>query len=136
LTDDTPGTGSAPGLRGAVTRLGAAALALLRNRAELASVEFAEERARAKAQFVLLVVAMLAFSFALLALSALVVVCFWETHRLAALAALVVFYLAIGAVAMWRIGVAAERTAPPFAGTLAELERDREWLARRMGSGR
>ena len=129
MSDGTPRGASSGGLRGALAQAGASIVDLLRTRFELASIEFAEERDRAKASLVLLVVAALFCAIALLALSALVVLCFWDTHRLAAMAAVTAVHLAIGLGALWRLK-ASQRSAPaPFAQTLAELERDREWLA-------
>jgi uncharacterized membrane protein YqjE len=37
-------------------------------------------------------------------------------------------HLAAGIVALWRLDVRQRTDPPPFAATLAELERDREWL--------
>jgi uncharacterized membrane protein YqjE len=36
-------------------------------------------------------------------------------------------------VALWRIALQRKSEKPAFAATLAELERDREWLASRFG---
>jgi uncharacterized membrane protein YqjE len=59
----------------------------------------------------------------------LVVVALWESHRLAALAGIVAFHLVVAAIAWWRMHADHASSAPPFAQTLAELERDRQWLA-------
>jgi uncharacterized membrane protein YqjE len=121
------------GLSGALARLGASALALVRTRLELAALEFSEGAERRKSWALLVGVAAVAFGFALLAASAFVVVLFWDTHRLPALAGLAIVYLLIGFVALWRIDVR-QRTDPrPFTATLAELERDRQWLAGQVG---
>jgi uncharacterized membrane protein YqjE len=121
------------GLRGALARLAAASLGFARTRIELASAEFAEERERAQDRLVLLAVAIVAFAFALLAASAFVVVWFWDTQRLPALAGVTLFYAVVGGIAAWRLAAGRRRDPAPFAGTLAELERDREWLVRRIG---
>ena len=65
----------------------------------------------------------------------LVVVLFWDTHRIAALCGVTIVYLADRRSS--RSGGSSARRkadAPPFAATLAELERDRAWLAEH-GSG-
>jgi len=103
------------GLRTAAAQLGGTLLGLGRTRLELAAVEFEEARARATERLVLALIAGLCFALAVLAASMLVVVLFWDTHRIAALCAVTIVY------------------APAFAATLAELERDREWLANRFG---
>jgi uncharacterized membrane protein YqjE len=123
---------STTGLRGALAQLGASSLALLRTRLALASLEFDEERERRTNDLILVGVAAVSFAFALFAASALIVVVFWETHRVGVLAVVALTYLLIGLVALWRIDVRRRTHAPPFAATLAELERDRQWLAARM----
>jgi uncharacterized membrane protein YqjE len=130
VSSDSPGNPPAAGLRGALAQLGASSAAFVRTRLELAAVEFAEERQRAQRKMLLLAVAIVAFAFALLAASAYVVVCFWDTHRLPAIAGIAIFYAVIGAIAAWRVAVGRGNEPRPFAATLAELERDREWLMR------
>jgi uncharacterized membrane protein YqjE len=124
LDDGSPGS-----LRAALTRLGEAAVDLVRTRAELAAVEFSEHRDRARALLVLLGIAGIAFAFAAMAATALVVVWFWDSYRIAALVAVTLFYLVVGAVALWRLAEHRRTDPPPFAATLSELERDRAWLA-------
>jgi uncharacterized membrane protein YqjE len=124
---------SGQGLRGALARLGAALTGLVRTRLELATIEFEEERSRATEALVLVLIAVLCFAFALVAASALVVVWFWDTYRIAALLGLVLVYLAIGLLVLWRLAARRRRAERPFAGTLAELERDRAWLAEQFG---
>ncbi|HVL55364.1 MAG TPA: phage holin family protein [Burkholderiaceae bacterium] len=119
-------------LRDAVHRTGESLLALLRTRAELAALEFAEERDRARDRLLMVMVAAVAATFALLALTGLVVAYFWDTHRLAAIAAVAAFYALVTALAIWRLKTRWP-PQPPFAATLAELERDREWLASKLG---
>jgi uncharacterized membrane protein YqjE len=123
------------GLSGALTRLGESSLELVRTRVELASLEFAEEHERRKDQLLFIGVAAVAFAFALLAASAFVVVYFWDSHRLAALAGVTILYLVIGAGALWRIDILRRSAPRPFAVTLAELERDRQWLSEQFGDG-
>jgi uncharacterized membrane protein YqjE len=132
VSDGTPTAGTG-GLRGALARLGGTLFEFARTRLELATVELAEERERTFERLLLLVAAAVGFAFALLAASAFVVVWFWDTHRLLALAGVTVFYVVVGSIALVRLR-ALQRTAPkPFASTLAELERDRQWLAERLG---
>ncbi len=135
MSDGTPGTAPPVGLRQALTRAGAAAVELVRTRVELAALEFAEERERAKLRLVLAVVAATFFAFAVLCASALVVLAFWDTHRMAAIAAVTLLHLAIGVGALLGLR-ASQRSAPsPFRATLAELDRDRQWLAGEMRDG-
>lgn len=133
MADGTPG-GARGGLRSALGNLGASIVGLLRTRLELASIELETERSRAITSLVLLHVVVLAFAFALLSASALVVVLFWDTYRVGALCALTIGYIAIGLIALWRFRQPRPPGGRPFEGTLAELERDRAWLADEFGS--
>jgi uncharacterized membrane protein YqjE len=119
-------------LRAALARLGAAAVALLKTRADLAAVEFSEHRDRTRTLLILLGIAGFAFAFAAMSATALVVVYFWETYRIAALVGVTLFYLVIGVIALWRLSEHRRADPPPFAATRAELERDRAWLAGHM----
>ena len=132
MSDGTPSAG-AQGLSGALARLSGALVDFGRTRLELASVEFGEERERTFERMLLLVTAALGFGFALLAASAFVVVWFWDTHRLLALAGITLFYVLVGVVALLRLREQRRTATKPFAATLAELERDREWLGERLG---
>ena len=119
-------------LRAALARLGAAAVALLKTRADLAAVEFSEHRDRARTLLILLGIAGFAFAFAAMSTTALVVVYFWDTNRIAALVGVTLFYLVVGIVTLWRLSEHRRADPPPFAATRAELERDRAWLAGHM----
>ena len=120
MSDGTPAGSATGGLRRALARAGTASVALLRTRLELASVEFQEQSARTAGRLVLLAVVMLAFGFAVLCASALVVVLFWDTHRVAAIACVTLFYVAVGAFALWRLSALQHSSPKPFAATLAE----------------
>lgn len=119
----------AVGLGDALSGLAATVIATLRTRLELATVEFEEQRERTKIVLVLAVVATMFFCFALVALSALVVVAFWQSYPLAALGGVVLFYAAVGAIALLAIK---RRAFPrPFEATLQQLERDAEAIRNR-----
>jgi uncharacterized membrane protein YqjE len=131
--NDGSSPGGGGGLRAALARLGAAGIELSRTRIELAAVEFAEERQRTTARLALVAAAASGFAFALLGASAFVVVWFWDTHRLLALGAVTLVYALIGGLALVRLQAFQRRAPKPFATTLAELERDRDWLRERLG---
>jgi uncharacterized membrane protein YqjE len=129
-----PAPGSVPGgLHGAAGRLSAAAVSFVHTRAELAATEFEEARERAKERLLLGAVAGICFAVALLAATAYVVVLFLDTYRLTALAAVTLAYVLGGALALWRLNVRQKSDPRPFAATLAELERDRQWIADKFG---
>jgi len=120
------------GLFASLRTLGATFVAILQNRLELLSTDIAEERARLGSILLLALVALFCLGVGVLLLTLLVVVLFWDTHRLAALSALTLLFLAAGA---W-IGLLAShrlRNKPRlFEASIAELAKDREQL----GSGR
>ena len=112
----------AGGISGALAQLAGGFVALLHTRFELLTVEFEEERERAKDLVVLTVIATVFFSFALIVLSVLVVFLFWDSHPVGALVGVTLVYLAIGAAAL--VVLQRSRETRPFAATLAELEKD------------
>jgi len=124
------------GLRGAIEALGGAVLGLLHTRLELVAVELDEVRERAIERLVFVLVAVLCFAFALLGASALVVVAFWDSNRIAALSIVILVYVAIGLFALWRLAARYRAERPPFAETIAQFERDRVWLAGKAGEDR
>jgi len=131
MSDGGSGQSTARGLSGAAARLGASLLGLVRTRLELASVELAEERDRVQYQVTSLVVAIALFMFALLFAATWIVVYFWDTSRLTAIAIVALVFAAAG-VALLMLRSQAARAAPmPFAATIAEFERDRAALAGR-----
>jgi uncharacterized membrane protein YqjE len=121
----------AAGLVGALSGMAATAVALLRTRLELVTVEFEEERGRIKTMLVLIVVATMFACFALVAVSVWVVVWFWDSHPLAAIAGVALFHalVAVGAILALKQQVHAH--GRPFAATLAELERDADAMRRK-----
>lgn len=104
--------------------LGKTAIEIFHTRLQLVSVDIQEEKARLVELMVYAVVGVFCASFALLLLTFFVVVAFWDTYRLAALAALTLLYLAIGVAA--GISFRNKLRAHPvlFASTLAELKKD------------
>ena len=124
MSESTPG-----GLRHSLEQAAATTVELVRTRLELVSLEFAEDRQRAMQRVVLLVVGALFCACALVAASGFVVLYFWETHRVAALGGVVVFYLAIGVGALLKLRASFREAPMPFAQTIAEFKRDGEWLS-------
>jgi uncharacterized membrane protein YqjE len=108
--------------------LGASLFALVRARAELISVELAEERARAAQKLALVAVASLFLGIGLLLAALLVVVLFWDSYRLAAAGGVTLFYFGTGAVALLRLRYLKRNSPPPFAGTLSEFANDLKLL--------
>jgi uncharacterized membrane protein YqjE len=120
-TEDSPRPG---GLFDATARLGGTALALLRTRLELVTLEFEEERERATELLVLVLSAVLLALCALLFASIFVIAYFWEAYRLWAIAGVTLFYVALAILTFMRLQQRRRDKPPAFAATLAELGHD------------
>ena len=121
----------AAGLAAALSGIAATLVALLRTRLELATVEFEEDRERIKVMLVLIVIATVFACFALVALSALVVVWLWDRYPLAAIAGVAIFHALIAAGAVLALKQQVQAHGRPFAASLAELERDADAMRRK-----
>ncbi len=113
--------------------LGGALIGFLHTRLSLAALELDEMRERTVERLIIVLVAVLCFAFALFGASVLVVIVFWETNRIAALSMVILAYVAIGLIALWRLSARGSTERPPFAETIAQFERDRMWLTGKPG---
>jgi len=125
--DERPRSG---GLSDSIFRLGGTALALLRTRLELATVEFEEERERATELLVLVLSGVLLALFALLFASIFVIAYFWDAYRLWAIAGVTLFYVALAIMTFMRLQQRRREKPTAFAATLAELGHDVSSLRR------
>ena len=113
--------------------LGSALLDAIGTRAELALTELREEGERRRETLVLGIVAGLFLALALLLAALLVVVFFWDTHRLAALAGVTLLYAGVAAGTFATLRAKQRASPAPFEATLRELRADRELLGGRGG---
>jgi len=104
---------------------------MLQTRIELAAVEFAEERERARIMLLLILSTVLVALFALLFASVFIIAYFWDTYRLTAVGAVTGFYLALAIIFMIRLRQRMRQKHSPFAATLSQLEEDAEALRRK-----
>ncbi|HYF61119.1 MAG TPA: phage holin family protein [Burkholderiaceae bacterium] len=125
-----------PGLKALLARVAATLAGSIETRAQLAALEFAEERERTRDRLVLLAVVAIASAFALLAINALAVALMWTRLGWGGLFVVALLWTAVAAVAATRLVAQSRRDRRPFDATLAQLERDRAWLAERLGPGR
>lgn len=115
---------SPPGLPGALRALGGTLLEILETRGGLFAVELGEEIERRKR---MLVLGALAFAFlhtALLLVTLLVAVVFWDDHRVSAIVVMTALYLGCGTATLRRLMAEERASPPPFAATLGELRQD------------
>lgn len=118
----------AGGLFVSLKTLATSLVGIVHTRLELLSIDIAEEREHLITLAVLLLVTLFCLGVGVLLLALLIVVAFWESHRLLALASLTGVFLAAGGGLAWLI-VHKARTRPRlFAASLAELAKDRQQL--------
>jgi uncharacterized membrane protein YqjE len=122
------GNAGGSGLLGSVRRLGATLLGMVQTRLELLSTEAEEHVVRLSRLCVLAACALMLATLGLFVATLFVLILFWDTHRLAAAAALTLVYLGGGiAVALYARREA--RSQPRLlAASLAELAKDRHQL--------
>lgn len=101
---------------------------MVHTRLELLSTDIAEEREHLITLLVLALVALFCLGVGVVLLAILIVVVFWESHRLLALGGLTGLFLAVSAGLGW-LALYKIRTKPKlFAASLAELSKDRQQL--------
>ena len=103
----------------------------MHTRLELLSTDVEEDRAHVLSLLVLALAALFFIGVGVVLAAILIVVVFWDSHRLLALGSLAGFFLAAG-VGAWAYALHKARTKPRlFAATLSELLKDRLQLVSR-----
>ena len=119
------------GLLASLQRLLATSAEVLRTRVEILSTEFEEEGVRLRELFFLEQVSLFFLGVGLLLATLFTVLIFWDSHRLSALAAFAVLYLAAGVGTALLLRRKLRNRPRLFSATLAELGKDRERLVSR-----
>lgn len=114
-----------PGILGSLRGILDGGLAMLQTRIELFAVELRQEKCRWIETIVWTSVAIALGVMALMLLTAIAVILFWDTSRVAVLLTLSVLYVA-GAIVTGVKARARLRRNPGFTGTLGQLKKDRE----------
>src|SRR5688572_10155332 len=124
-----PDANNGDGVLDTARRFGSTILSTLRNRFELVTLEAQEEGLRTVDALLLLAAIIAAGHVALLALIAGVVILLWSTLGVWGLFIVTALSLAaaVGGYLLLRSRI---KTWQPFAGTIGELKKDREWLAK------
>jgi uncharacterized membrane protein YqjE len=107
---------------------------MVRTRLNLLAVELMQEKRRIWLTLVLTALALIFGSMALLALSVLVVVAFWEEDRLLAIGCLSAFYVVATILTMVILQRKAKQGSMLFSGTLGELSKDSAALGEEFDS--
>lgn len=128
--DSAAGSARAGGLLGSVKGLAATLIAAAHVRLQLFANDLASEGLRVRRIAVLLVLALVFFSLSIVLLTLLMVVVFWDEHRLLAIGGLAAFYLVVSGLLLFAARNCGAAMPRPFAATLGELKKDREELTR------
>jgi uncharacterized membrane protein YqjE len=124
-SDNSRGTGLFDSFR----ELGATLVSILQTRLELLSTELEEEKVKLGWLMLLAGIALFFLGLGILLATLLIIIAFWEHHRLLVLAGLAGLYLILG-VALWLTFLNKARGKPLlFATSLDELSKDRERLS-------
>lgn len=107
-------------------RLLSSVFAILQTRLELIGIELAEEKDRLLGVLFLGLAAMMLATMALIALTALIAIAFWDTYRWQALAGITAVYAIAALVCALKARSGLHSAPLVFEATLAEFEKDRE----------
>lgn len=110
------------------TRLSATLLAIAQTRLRLAATEIEEESVRYFSYLMLSLTAMFFLALAIMLGVLLVVVLYWESHRVGVLAALTLLFSLAGVTLAWLVGRQYRHKPPLLQDTLGELARDKQLL--------
>jgi uncharacterized membrane protein YqjE len=129
MSDQTPG--ESRGLLESLSTLAATLVAIVHTRLDLLSADVEESGAHVLSLLVLALAALFFIGVGVVLAAILLVVAFWDSHRLLALGSLAGFFLAAG-VGAWAYALHKARTKPRlFAASLSELLKDRQQLVSR-----
>lgn len=124
-------SGESAGLLGSLTSLAATLVAIVHTRLDLLSVDLEEDRVHFLSLLVLALVGLFCLGVAVVLAIILLVVAFWDTHRLLALSTLAGCFLLAG-IAAGAYAVHKAKSKPTlFAASLLELAKDRLKLVNR-----
>jgi len=124
--------GGNKGLLASLTTLAATLVDIAHTRLALLSADLEEDRAHLSSLLVLALTALFCLGVGVVLAMLLLVVAFWDTHRLLVLGSLAGLFLAAG-MAAWAFAMHIVRTKPRvFAASLLELLKDRQQLGSRL----
>jgi uncharacterized membrane protein YqjE len=112
------------GLMASVKRLAGTLLAIFQTRLELLSNELEEERLRVRQMVLYGSVALFLFAMTTMLMTVFIVVLFWDSYRLQALAGLTLLFLVAGLLVLNALRRAAGERSKLFSASLAELSDD------------
>jgi len=131
MTDSNsdPGVARAASLLSSLKRMFVTLLEVAQTRLEIASTELEEERTRLQEIAIYGLVAVFFLGIGVVLVTILVVMAFWDTHRLQVLGICAAIYVVLGIVSALVVRNKSRSKPKAFSTTLAELRKDREHLS-------
>jgi uncharacterized membrane protein YqjE len=120
--------GAASSLLGSLKRMFATLIELAGTRLELATTELEEERVRLQEIAIYGVIAAFLISIGILFATFLVIVIFWDTHRLEVVGICAAVYLVLGIASALVVRSKLRSKPKAFSTTIAELQKDKDNL--------
>jgi len=130
MPEKTPG--SSRGLLESLTTLVATLVAIAHTRLGLLSADLEEDREHLFSLLVLALAALFFLGVGVVLATILLVVAFWDTHRLLVLGTFAGFFLVAGMAAWWFAMYKARKKPRLFSASLSELLKDRQQLGTRL----
>ena len=118
------GSAGRGGLLHSIRDLASSLLSAAHTRLEIFSTEIEEERLRLEQLLLLMIFAAICLGMGLLLCVAFVIIYYWDTHRLRAVAVLAALFLIAAGVLGTILRAKAKARPKPFAATRAELSKD------------
>lgn len=119
-----------PNLMGSITNLIRNIVVMAETRLALLALDIQETGMNLLSLLILCGIILTCFGLALILVTLLVVIIFWDSHRLLALGGVSAFF-AVAGLGIWFLVLARFRKMPRlFAATRGEFSKDREWLTR------
>lgn len=112
------------GLFASLGQLGARLVGMAHTRVQLLALELVEERQHFLAMLMLILLAAFCLGLAVVLLTTLVIVAYWDEYRLLLLAGLATAYGLAGVTAVLVTATRMRNKESPFASSLAELRKD------------
>ena len=122
------GAAARGGLLHSIKHLAQTLLGAAQTRLEILAIDLEEERARLEQLVLYALAAAFCLAMGIVLCVALVVLLYWDTHRLAAVGVLAAGFLGVGALLGWILRDRAKSRPKPFAATRGELAKDRDML--------
>ena len=112
--------------QGPLRRIVSSVFAIFETRLELIGIELAEEKERLIGVLFLGLAAMMLTMMALITLTVLIAIAFWDTYRWQSLAAITVAYALVAVLCAIRARAGLANAPNVFDSTLAEFKKDRD----------